>query len=203
MRLRTLVIVTNADGALLPNSMGPESLDGNRATDVISREGVKMVQGSAYLAMASWVKSSQKPKTGLARTSRMAYATISALTSMLRDPSAIPQMLVHISYFLDKTRVGELGIHGVDGPQNQSETSNSAEEGGGLGILAHDNTTTVEAELVDDGQVGDASNGIPTPFWSFLKSEGGEEAGQDHDDISDDSHEDAGTVKTGQEAKVE
>ena len=48
---------------------------------------------TAYPDIESWVKRSQNPKTGLARTSRTAYATISASTLMLRDPSAIPQIL--------------------------------------------------------------------------------------------------------------
>ena len=60
-----------------------------------SQTHIMFVEGSmiAYFDMASWVKRSQNPKTGLARISRTAYATISESTLMLRDPSATPQML--------------------------------------------------------------------------------------------------------------
>lgn len=60
-----------------------------------SQTHMMFVEGpvNAYFDMASWVKRSQNPKTGLARISRTAYATISESTLMLRDPSATPQML--------------------------------------------------------------------------------------------------------------
>ena len=70
-------------------------------------------------------------------------------------------------------------------------------------IFALNDTTTIEAKLVDDDQVGNASNGIPAPFWSFLNRESSEETSQDHDDIGNDGHKDVGTRKTSQEAKIE
>lgn len=153
---------------------------------------------STYLAIESWVKRSQKPKTGLASTSRIAYATISALTSMLRDPSAIPQMLAQISSSSVTLGAVASHIHWVDCPKDKSETSNSTEEGGSASILSHDNTAAIEAELVNDDQVGDASHSVPSPFRSLFDGKGGEKASQDHDDISDEGHEDVGTIKTSQ-----
>ena len=93
--------------------------------------------------------------------------------------------------------------HWVDGPEDQSEPGNGTEEGSGLGILALNDTTAVESELVDHNEIGNACNGIPAPFWTFLDGEGGEETGEDHDDISHNGDENVGSVKTGQEAKIE
>ena len=57
--------------------------------------------------------------------------------------------------------------------------------------------------MIDDSQVGDASNGVPAPLWSLLNGEGSEEAGKDHDNIGNDGNENVGTCKTGQEGEIE
>lgn len=64
-------------------------------------------------------------------------------------------------------------------------------------------TTAVEGKLVDNDQVCNASNGVPSPLWSLLNSEGSEETGQDHDDISDNGDEDIGTTEACKEAEIE
>ena len=94
-------------------------------------------------------------------------------------------------------------VHWVDGPEDQGESSDGAEEGGSAGIFAQNNTTSVEAELVYDDQVGNAGNGVPSPFWPIFNSEGGEQTGQNHDDIGNKSYEDASTIETSQETQVE
>lgn len=87
-------------------------------------------------------------------------------------------------------------LHWVDGPENQGESGNGAEESGSLLVLVLNNTTTIEGKLVDDDQVGNASHGVPSPFGALLDSECSEETGQDHDHISDNGNEDVGTVQS-------
>lgn len=100
-------------------------------------------------------------------------------------------------------RTGAKNIHWVDGPKDESEPGNGAEERGGLGVLALDHTAAVERELVHDDQVGNASHAVPAPLGCLLDGEGGEETGQNHDDIGDDGDEDVGTTEAGQQAEVE
>ena len=71
VRLRTLVIVTNAKGALLAETVGPEALNGSGAKMMLEETRFNKRDITDF-AMVSWVKRSQKPKTGLARTSRTA-----------------------------------------------------------------------------------------------------------------------------------
>jgi len=121
---------------------------------------------------------------------------------MLRDPSAIPQMLRNVSHGLPlRLRISD--VHWVDGPEDEGEAGNSAEESGGLLILALDDATTVESKLIDDNQVGNAGHGVPAPLGSLLHGKGSKETGQDHDNISDNRDENVGTTKTSQKAKIE
>lgn len=95
-------------------------------------------------------------------------------------------------------------IHWVDSPEDQSEASNGSEESLGLSILVSGGGTTIESELVDDDEVGNASNGVPSPLGSVgLVTEGSEETGEDHDQISNNGNEDAGTVEAGEESQIE
>ena len=71
MYLRTLIIVANANGAVLGQTVGPEAFNGGTPTKEVSYSIGRKAQVT-YSDMASWVKRSQKPKTGLARTSRTA-----------------------------------------------------------------------------------------------------------------------------------
>ena len=94
------------------------------------------------------MKRSQNPKTGLARTSRTAYATISESTLTMRDPSAMPQMLRRVS--ISQAQRRHVNLHWVDGPKNKGESSDGAEESSGLLVLVLNHTTAVEGELVDN-----------------------------------------------------
>lgn len=94
-------------------------------------------------------------------------------------------------------------VHGVNCPKNQGEACNGTKEGGGRRVLALDDTTSIEAELINNDQVGNASHGIPSPLWTLLDGEGGEETGQDHDDICNDGDKNIRTVKTSQKAEIE
>ena len=94
-------------------------------------------------------------------------------------------------------------LHWINGPQDQRETSNRAEEGGGLGILSLDHTTAIKPELIYDHEISDAGNGVPAPLWTFLNGEGCEETSQDHDNIGNHGNKDIGTSQTSQERKIQ
>ena len=111
---------------------------------------------------------------------------------MLRDPSAMPQILHSISSV--EANQPDSNSHWVDGPENQSEPSNGTEERSGLLILVLDDTTAVITELVDNDKVSNASHCVPTPFRAALNGERSEEAGQDHDEVGNDSDENVGTA---------
>ena len=128
-------------------------------------------QKAYVLDMLSWVKRSQKPKTGLARTSRTAYATISASTPTIRAPSAMPQMLWIMSENRRQRSRGSL--HRVNGPEDEGEPSNGSKESLGLVVLASSGSTPVECKLVDDDKISNAGNGIPAPLLSVIVTEGG------------------------------
>ncbi len=120
---------------------------------------------------------------------------------MLRDPSAIPQMLYNVSPRSQTSSNDHL--HRVNSPQDQSKPGNSTEEGSSLLILVLNNVTPIEGELVHDDQVCNAGNSIPSPFRSLLNGEGSEETSQDHDNVGNDSHEDVGATKTSEKAEIE
>ena len=94
------------------------------------------------------------------------------------------------------------GLHWVDSPEDQSETSNRGEESGGLLILVLYHTAAVDTKLIDDDQVGEARHSIPTPLGACLDGESSEETGQNHDDVSDDGDEDVGTAEASNESQV-
>lgn len=120
---------------------------------------------------------------------------------MLRDPSAIPQMLRHVS--VAQAQYRHANLHWVNGPEDQGESGNGAEESSSLLVLVLNHTATVEGKLVDNDQVRNASHGVPCPFWALLNSEGSKETGQDHDDISDNGNENIGTAQSSEQAKVQ
>ena len=58
--------------------------------------------------------------------------------------------------------------------------------------------------MPDNDEVSNTGNGIPAPLLGrFLVTEGGKETGQDHDEISNDSHGDVTAVEAGDEGQVE
>ena len=69
--LRTLIIVADADGTFLGQSIGPEAFERSSTRGELASK-LQMHKGCTHPDIASWVKRSQKPKTGLARTSRTA-----------------------------------------------------------------------------------------------------------------------------------
>ena len=91
-------------------------------------------------------------------------------------------------------------IHWVNGPEDKGKAGNSREESGSLCVLALDNATSIEGELVDDDQICNTCNGVPAPHWSLViaDGEGCKKSSQDHDEIGNNGNEDVGTRKTGQ-----
>ena len=94
-------------------------------------------------------------------------------------------------------------LHWVDSPDDQSEATDGSEEVGDLAALVGSSATSVDEELPDDDQVGNAGNGVPAPLlWSALSAESSEETSEDHDDVGDDGDEDVATVDTSKESQV-
>ena len=97
----------------------------------------------------------------------------------------------------------DVDLHWVDGPEDEGETSNGAEESLGLAILSGSGSATIECKLVDNHKVGDATKRIPTPLLTISATKGSKETSEDHDHIGNNCHEDFGTAEAGQEAKVQ
>jgi len=91
----------------------------------------------------------------------------------------------------------------VDGPKDQSETSNSTIERLGLAVLVGNSLASVESQLVDNGEISNAGNYVIAPFLTIIVTEGSKETSKDHDNISNDGDQDVGTTETGQKSKIE
>lgn len=94
-------------------------------------------------------------------------------------------------------------LHWIDGPKNEGETSNSTEEGLGLVIFTSDGMTTIQSKLVNDDEIGNATESIPAPFLAITATESSKETSKDHDHIGNNGDENIGTAKTSQEGKIE
>ena len=97
-----------------------------------------------------------------------------------------------------------MNLNWVDSPDDDSEASDGGIEAANLTTLGRSSSTSVDDELPENDQVGNAGNGVPAPLlWSALRAEGSEETSQDHDHVGDDGNEDAATCSTGQEQEIE
>lgn len=95
-------------------------------------------------------------------------------------------------------------LHGISSPEDQRVAGNGDKESAKLRALIGCVRTTVEDKVPNNENVGDASNGVPSPLlWSSLRAERGKEAGQNHDQIGSDGHKDVGTGHASQKTKVE
>lgn len=121
---------------------------------------------------------------------------------MLREPSAIPQMLYEVSRVISVLGLRS-NVHWIHSPEDECEAADGSEEGCGLVVLGLGRLATVDSKLIDDNKIGNASHGIPTPLGSLVNGESRKEASQDHDDISNDGDKNAGTVHASQEAEIE
>lgn len=92
------------------------------------------------------------------------------------------------------TRMGWRDLHRIDSPDDESEASNGTEEVADPATLRHSSIVAMQHKLPDDYKIGNAGDGIPSPFlYRLLGAEGGEETGEDHYNIGDDSDEYVGT----------
>jgi hypothetical protein len=101
--------------------------------------------------------------------------------------------------------VGKRGnSHWVGSPDDNRKACNGQEEGADLVTLSLSLGSAVDSQVPDDHEVGDASDGVPAPLLGgTLTSESGEQTGQDHDDVRNDSHGDMSTIEASQQAEVE
>jgi len=100
--------------------------------------------------------------------------------------------------------ISEAPDDGVRGPEDESVDCNGDEELGNSLALALDGSTAVYTKVPNDNEVGEAGNGVPSPLGrGTLRAESSEEAGKDHDEVSDDGHGEVGTVHASQKTKVE
>lgn len=62
----------------------------------------------------------------------------------------------------------------------------------------------MDGELVDDDEVGNACNGVVSPFGvGVVGAKGREETRDNHDEISHDGDQDVGTAQAGQEGQIQ
>ncbi len=197
MRLRTLVVITDADGTVFAQTMGPEAFNVGGAGLVrrIVQDGMDDLPGHG-------VMSEEEPESENGLGENVKNGIGDDLGVDVGDAGTISDTPDAVECQRDPMLVEQGGSHWVDSPEDEGETCNGAEEGGGLGVFALDNATAVVCELVDNDQVGNARDCVPAPLWALLDGEGGEETGQDHDDVSDNSDEDVGTIKTSQQAQI-
>lgn len=97
-----------------------------------------------------------------------------------------------------------LYLHGVGSPENEGVGADGNEEGTELLALDTGVGTTVDDQVPDNKDVGNAGNGVPSPLLgSFLRAESSEETGQDHDQVGNNGQEDVSTRHASQKAEIE
>lgn len=186
MRLCTLVILTNTDGTLAADTVGPEATKLNLSLRhaLVSEEQPGTEDGLG-----------EKVEDGVGNDLLVDRHLAGAIGN---TPNTV--------LLLAMVQAGERkhDLHRVDGPDDKSETGNGSEELANLATLGHGVSAAVNGEHPDDDEVGDAGNGVPAPLLrSALGAVGSEETGQNHDDISNNGQQDVATAETGEESQVE
>lgn len=106
---------------------------------------------------------------------------------------------ISLKIVIDNWRI----LHRVDCPENQSEACNCSIEGLCLVVLGCYSGTTVPANLIDNCNVCNACNGVPSPFLALVMAVGSKAASNDHNEICNNCNKDVGSVQTCQKRKVE
>jgi hypothetical protein len=200
--LATDLVVSNTDGAST-EAVGPEALHRWGAVNYVSwqieigtRSNLRAchaVMGEEKPEAKDWLGEDIKDSIGDDLSIKTNHASTVSNTPDAIDALAKPDHHMQMR-----------NVHWVDSPEDQSEASNGSEESLGLSILVGGGSTAVESELVDDDEVGNASNGVPSPLGSVgFVTEGSEETGEDHNEIGNNGHKDAGTIEAGEESQVE
>ena len=87
--------------------------------------------------------------------------------------------------------------NGVQRPEDKGEGSNGSKESGDSIALGGSSTATTHSEDEDDEDVGNAGHCVPAPSNSLLGCEGGEESGENHDDVCNDGNKDVSSRHSG------
>jgi len=104
----------------------------------------------------------------------------------------------------DVAALGETPDNWVDGPQNEGEAGNGTIESLGLAVLLCNRCSATNGELVDNNDVGNASEDEPAPLAALnALAKSTKETSQDHDDISDNGNQDVGTAEASKEGEIE
>jgi len=88
-------------------------------------------------------------------------------------------------------------------PKDKGIKGDGSEELANLVALSECLLTAVEDQVPDDNKVGNAGNGVPAPLLDTISAEGSEETGEDHDEISSNSHQHVTTIETSEQHEVE
>lgn len=174
--LRSLVIITHAKGALLAQTVGPEALNGGTTGEVVV--GHEEPEAKDRLG--------KNVKHGVGND----FTIDRDVARAISDTPDAKQSQSPRCY----DGAGS-DIHWVDSPEDESKAPNGSVEGSGLLILGLGSLASVEGDLVDDDEVGNAGHGVPTPLGGLINLESGEEPSEDHDNVSEYSNQDAGTVQ--------
>jgi len=187
IHLGTLVVVTNADGALVAETLTPEAVDLNVGLrDALVGEEEPCTEDGL----------GEDVKDGVSDDLLVNGGVAGAISD---TPDTGKGVSGGLHAFLPKAN-----LHGVDGPDDKSEATNGSEEVANLATLGGGSVAAVEGELPDDDEVGNASNGVPAPLLrGLLRAERGEETSEDHDDVGNNGDQDVGTGKTSEQGKVE
>lgn len=185
MRLRALVIITNADATLRRKTVGPESTEVNVG---VSHLGM----GDEEPCTEDWLGEDVKDSVGNdLLINRGDAGTVS------NTPDAT-MMSVEIG-----KKAGQFNSHWVSSPEEESVSRDGSEELANVAALGESRGTAVDDQVPNNNQVGNASNCVPAPLLSVGCAVGSKETSDDHNQVSDNCHEHDTAVHASEEHEVE
>jgi len=168
VHLRTLIVVTDTEGTLATETVGPEATKLNLSL----RDGVVGVQ---------------EPGTKDRLGENVEHGVSNDLS---------------VNVDLAGT-VGNTPDNWVDGPEDESETTNGGEEVSDLATLASSRVAATDSELPDDDKVGSTGHGVPAPLLrSALVTESGEKTGEDHDNVGNNGDKNVTTLEASDKSEI-
>lgn len=95
-------------------------------------------------------------------------------------------------------------LHGVGSPENGGVDRDGDKEAAELLALGAGVGSTVETQVPEDKDEGNAGDGVPAPLLrSVLGAESSEETGENHENIGNNHHDQVSTGHASKETKVE